>query len=218
MTTLTDTEPLADPAVPVQVSVKTVLVVSVAVDSLLETGLAPDHTPAGVLEATQELVLLDDHVRVEEPPLVTEVLLVVSETDGNVVDETATLTVLATEPAAFEQVIVKLPVVVSDPVDSLPEVPLEPDHFPEAAQELAFVDDQVSWEDPPTETVMGFALSETVGRPLPPPSAPAPPSPLPPAPPPQAVSAPANSAKTIKRLSRAMAARIFFWTRIAFIA
>lgn len=136
---------------------KTVVAESATVDSLPETGLVPDHTPAGALEAVQELTLLDDHARLEEPPLVTDVLLVVSDTTGNVVDETAMLTVLVTEPAAPEQVIVKSPEVVSDPVDSLPEVALEPDHLPEAAQELAFVDDHVSMEAPPFGTVMGLA-------------------------------------------------------------
>ena len=38
-----------------------------------------------------------------------------------------------------------------------------PDHAPEAAQEAASVDDQVSVEDAPLATEVGFAVSDTVG-------------------------------------------------------
>jgi hypothetical protein len=53
--------------------------------------------------------------------------------------------------------------VVSAPVDCVPEVALAPDQSPEAEQEVALVEDQVSVEDPPLVTVVGFAVSETVG-------------------------------------------------------
>ena len=56
-----------------------------------------------------------------------------------------------------------MPLAVSAPVDSLPEVGLVPDQAPEAAQELAFVEDQVSVEDSPFATDGGFAASDTVG-------------------------------------------------------
>ena len=57
-----------------------------------------------------------------------------------------------------------MPLAVSAPADSLPpEIALAPDQAPEAAQELAFVEDQVSVEDPPFETDGGFAASDTVG-------------------------------------------------------
>jgi hypothetical protein len=52
---------------------------------------------------------------------------------------------------------------MSAAVVSLSEVALVPDQAPEAAQELAFVEDQVSVEDPPFETDGGFAASDTVG-------------------------------------------------------
>jgi len=45
----------------------------------------------------------------------------------------------------------------------VPEVALLPDHAPEAVQEVALVDDQVSVEDPPLATDVGFAVSDTVG-------------------------------------------------------
>ena len=52
---------------------------------------------------------------------------------------------------------------VSAPVDWLPEVALAPDQPPEAVQEVALVEDQVSVEDPPLATDAGFAASDTVG-------------------------------------------------------
>jgi hypothetical protein len=45
----------------------------------------------------------------------------------------------------------------------LPEVALAPDQPPEAEQEVALVEDQVSVKDPPLVTVAGFAASDTVG-------------------------------------------------------
>ena len=57
-----------------------------------------------------------------------------------------------------------MPLAVSAPVDWLPpEVALSPDQAPEAAQELASVEDQVSIEDPPYATDGGFDASDTVG-------------------------------------------------------
>jgi hypothetical protein len=41
---------------------------------------------------------------------------------------------------------------------------LLPDHAPEAVHEVALVDDQVSVEDAPLATEVGFAVSDTVGR------------------------------------------------------
>lgn len=45
----------------------------------------------------------------------------------------------------------------------MPEIALLPDHAPDAVQEAALVDDQVSVEDAPLATEVGFAVSETVG-------------------------------------------------------
>lgn len=53
---------------------------------------------------------------------------------------------------------------MSGPVDSEPPGgPFAPDQPPEAVQEVAFVEDQVSIEDPPLTTEVGFAVSDTVG-------------------------------------------------------
>ena len=54
-------------------------------------------------------------------------------------------------------------VLVNAPLDWLPEIALLPVHAPEATQEVASVDDQVSVEDPPLATDVGFAASDTVG-------------------------------------------------------
>jgi hypothetical protein len=53
-------------------------------------------------------------------------------------------------------------VVDSVGVDSLPEVALAPDQPPEAVQDVAFVEDQVSVEDAPVATNVGLAASDTV--------------------------------------------------------
>jgi len=49
------------------------------------------------------------------------------------------------------------------PVDEEPLVDLLPDHAPEAVHDAALVADQVSVELPPAVTVLGLALSATVG-------------------------------------------------------
>ena len=54
-------------------------------------------------------------------------------------------------------------VFVKAPVDWLPEVVLAPDQAPDAVQEVAFVEDQVSVEDAPLATDVGFATRDTVG-------------------------------------------------------
>ena len=48
----------------------------------------------------------------------------------------------------------------------MPEIALAPDQAPAAEQEVAFVEDQVSIEDPPLTTEVGFAVSDTVGNTL----------------------------------------------------
>ena len=56
-----------------------------------------------------------------------------------------------------------MPLAVSAPVDSLPEVALALVQAPEAVQEVAFVEDQVSVEEAPFAIDVGFAVSVTVG-------------------------------------------------------
>ena len=45
----------------------------------------------------------------------------------------------------------------------MPEIALAPDQAPEAEQEVAFVADQVSVEDPPFATDVGLAARDTAG-------------------------------------------------------
>ena len=56
-----------------------------------------------------------------------------------------------------------MPLAVSGPMDSLPEVTLMPCHPPKAVHDVAYVEDQVSVEDPLYATDSGFAVSDTVG-------------------------------------------------------
>ena len=56
-----------------------------------------------------------------------------------------------------------VPGLVNAPLGSFPEVALAPDQAPDAVQELASVDDQLSVEDLPVATEAGLATSETVG-------------------------------------------------------
>ena len=49
------------------------------------------------------------------------------------------------------------------PVDDEPSTAMAPDHAPEAAHELAFVDDQVSVELAPLAIVLGLAVKLIVG-------------------------------------------------------
>jgi hypothetical protein len=54
-------------------------------------------------------------------------------------------------------------VLVKAGVDEPPETALLPDQPPEAVQDFASVEDQLSVEVPPLETDLGFAVSDTVG-------------------------------------------------------
>ena len=57
-----------------------------------------------------------------------------------------------------------MPLAVSAPVDSLPEIALVPTpHAPEEVQDVAFDDDQASVEDAPFSMDIGLAVSDTVG-------------------------------------------------------
>jgi hypothetical protein len=77
--------------------------------------------------------------------------------------DTVTVADALAGPPAPVQVRVNVLLLVNAPVDSLPEVGLAPDQAPEAVQEVASVEDQVSIEDPLYATDVGFAVSDTVG-------------------------------------------------------
>jgi hypothetical protein len=69
-------------------------------------------------------------------------------------------------PPAPAHVMVYVVAALSPPVDFEPLVARAPDHAPEAAQEVALVDDQVNVELAPAETLWGLILSVTVGAEL----------------------------------------------------
>ena len=50
-------------------------------------------------------------------------------------------------------------------VDFDPLVPCEPDHPPDAVHDVALLELQVNWAALPDDTLVGFAVSDTVGTP-----------------------------------------------------
>jgi hypothetical protein len=153
--TVADCETL--PPAPEQFSVNVPVLVNTPVDWLPLVPLAPDHAP----EAVQLLAAVDDQVSVELAPLamVCGVAVIV------IVGTAATVTVADWKalPPVPVQLNENVPVLASAPVDCEPLVALVPDHAPDAVQVSALVDDQVSVEDPPLATEVGFAASDTVG-------------------------------------------------------
>ena len=132
-------------------------------DSLPEIALLPDQAP----EATQEVASVDDQMSVEDPPLPTDTGFADADTvgtgGGGGVPGTVTVAKALALPPGPVHVREKALELVNVPRDSLPEIALLPDHAPEEAQEVASVDDQVSVEDSPLATEVGFADSDTAG-------------------------------------------------------
>jgi hypothetical protein len=87
-------------------------------------------------------------------------------TEGPPLDVTVTLAVLAAVvPPAPAQVRVKAEFAVRVPVPCVPDVPFEPLQAPEAAQLVALVVLHVNCEADPDCTLVGDAVSVTVGAP-----------------------------------------------------
>ena len=162
LVTVTFTDLLAVPPSPLQLSVN-VLLAAVSAPVLAEPLVArlPDHAP----EAVQLVALVDDHVSELLPPLATLVGFAVKDTVGAGAGlATVTITDLFAVPPLPVQVSVNvLLAAVSAPVLEEPLVARLPDHAPEAVQLVALVDDQVRVEDSPLATLVGFAVSVTVG-------------------------------------------------------
>lgn len=118
----------------------------------------PLHAP----EAVQEVALVEDQVRVEVPPWATLDGLAAIETLGGGA-ETVTVADCDAEPPVPVQVRVNFAVAARVGVVCEPAVASEPLQPPEAVQEVAFVDDQVSIDVAPLATVVGFAVRITVG-------------------------------------------------------
>jgi hypothetical protein len=146
------------PPLPVQLSVKVLVLVKGPVDCEPLVALAPDQAP----EAVQPVASVDDQLSVELAPLamVCGVAEIVTVGAG-----AFTVTVADCEalPPVPVQLRVKVPVLVNGPVDCEPPVALAPDHAPEAVQLVASVDDQLSVELAPLAMVCGVAEIVTVG-------------------------------------------------------
>ena len=112
----------------------------------------------------QEVVFVDDQVRIALPPLLIGPLLV-SEAVGRF--ETVTVALAAPDPLPLVQVSVKVVFEVMFGIISVcgpAVISFDPDHPPDAVQEVGeFVDDQVRVDEPPLATEVGFAESVTTG-------------------------------------------------------
>jgi len=122
------------------------------------TALVPDQPP----EAVQEVALADDQVSVAVPPLVIALGPTLKLTVGRGA-LTETVADWAALPPGPVQVNAYVALVMSAPVDCEPLTALLPDQPPEAVQEVALTDDQVSVELLAEVMVLGLALILTVG-------------------------------------------------------
>ena len=143
-----------------QARLNVLVVVSAPVGSLPEVALGPTpHAP----EEAQDAAFVEDQVSVDDPPLATDGGVAARDTVVAGGDTVTVAGALAAPPDPVQERLNVL-VLVNAPVDWLPEVALGPTpHAPEDVQDVAFVEDQVSVDDPPLATVVGFAASDTVG-------------------------------------------------------
>jgi hypothetical protein len=123
------------------------------------TALVPDQAP----EATHEVALLDDQVRLDAPPLAIVLGSALKLTVTFRFALTVTVAVCAAVPPEPLHVRLYVEALVSAPVDCVPLSDWAPDQAPEATHEVAFVDDHVSIALLPLVTALGPALSVTVG-------------------------------------------------------
>lgn len=122
--------------------------------------LLPDQAP----DAVHKSAFIEFHVKVAEPPLATFVGLAVSVSVG-AAGGASTVTVIdrvAVPPSPVHDN-VKVLVDVRAPVYCEPDVVLSPDQAPDAVHESAFVELHVKVALPPLGTIVGLALSSTVG-------------------------------------------------------
>jgi hypothetical protein len=150
------------PPSPLQLKVNELLA-AVSAPVLADPAVArlPDQAPLAV----HVVASVDDQVRVALPPLATLVGFAVNVTVG-AGTELVTVTVtdlLALPPSPAQASVNVLLAAVSAPVLAVPLVARLPDHAPEAVQLVALVDDHVSELLPPLATLVGFAVSVTVG-------------------------------------------------------
>jgi hypothetical protein len=143
------------------------------VDTLPLVGSLPVHgPPVGELDAMQAVALVELQVSVALPPEATPRGLAVSNAVGAggggggvlaAVTVTVALAAAGVVPLAPAQVKVKVLAALSAAVTTLPPVDCAPLQEPDAVQAVALVEDQVSVVVAPVVTLVGLALSETVG-------------------------------------------------------
>jgi len=114
-------------------------------------------------DAEHEVVLLDDHVNVVEPPGATPAGFALNVADGVVDEVTLTVTFARAPPPEPLQFSVNVVEDVIAPVDAEPLTDLEPDQPPDAVQLVAFVALHRNIVDAPDETLVESALRLTVG-------------------------------------------------------
>jgi len=118
----------------------------------------PDQAP----DAVQEVAFAEDQVIVDALPLVIELGFAPSVTVG--ADAlTDTVADCAALPPAPVHVNVYVALALSAPVDCEPLTALVPDQAPDAVQEVAFAEDQVSVALAPLAMALGPTLKLTVG-------------------------------------------------------
>ena len=114
--------------------------------------------------AVQEVALVELQVSVDVPPLAIVVGFAVSVAVGMLPIVTVAVAAVLVPPVPV-QVREYVVFAASAPVDWLPPVAFAPANVPpEAVQEVALVELQVSVEVPPLAIVVGFAVSVAVGR------------------------------------------------------
>jgi hypothetical protein len=149
---------VAVPPVPLHAMVKVEVLVSAPVDFEPAVASVPVHAP----DAVQAVALLEDHVSVAAPPLVTVVGEALRDTLGAGA-ETVTVAVCEAVPPAPVHVSVYLVVAVNAAVARVPLVASAPAQPPDPVQAVAFVEDHVRVEIAPLLTVLGLALMVTAG-------------------------------------------------------
>jgi hypothetical protein len=151
-----------------------VVALNAPVDTEPLVGSVPVHgPPVGELDAVQAVALVELQVSVALPPDATPGGLAVSKAVGAAgggggvlpaVTVTVVLAAAGVVPLAPEQVNVNVLVALSAAVTTLPPVDCAPLQAPDAVHAVALVEVQVSVVVPPVVTLVGLALSETVGE------------------------------------------------------
>ena len=111
-------------------------------------------------EALHEVALVELHVSVDMPPAPTTVGYAVKVAVGTTFTSTVAAVLVPPVPVHVKEYELGI---VSAPVLCAPLVPFVPLQPLEAVHEVAFVEPQVNVEAPPLATVVGLAVSVTVG-------------------------------------------------------